>query len=123
MQMLVNTGPDHFGYIVIIWPTFKMCFMFPTDNTYAEEDGVTMLDGDSFFVELQVTNALGYSYTIHSDGVTIQLEPLIPGQVRDGSIIALDLNFQSSTDSLSASWDGFGSDKNPQTFSDYTSGE
>ena len=81
-----------------------------------------MHDGDSFFIELRVTNALGYSYSLHSDGLTIQLEPLIPGQVRDGSVIGVDLNFQPSTDTLSANWDGFGSDKDPQTFSDYISG-
>ena len=82
-----------------------------------------MRDGESFFVELRVTNALGYSYSIHSDGVTIQLEPLIPGQVLDGNTPGVDLNFQPSTDTLSANWNGFGSDKDPQTFSEYPSGK
>ena len=73
-------------------------------------------------MSLEVTNALGFTYTLHSDGVTVQLEPLIPGEVRDGPIPGVDLNFQAPTNMLSANWDGFGTDKDPGTFSDYTVG-
>ena len=96
---------------------------YTLDTLYAEEDGIILNDGASFFVELRVTNALDYSYSIHSDGVKIELEPLLAGDVRDGTIPGVDLNFQASVDTLSANWDGFGSDKDPQSFSDYTGGE
>ena len=81
------------------------------DIKFAEEDELNMHDGDSFFVELSVTNMLGFTYSVRSDGATIQLEPLIPGQVYDGLVTGVDLSFQSSTTTLSANWDGFGSDK------------
>ena len=89
------------------------------DIKFAEEDGLDMHDGDSFFIELRVTNMLGFTYSVRSDGVTIQLEPLIPGQVYDGLVTGVDLSFQPSTTTLSANWDGFGYDKDPDTFTEY----
>ena len=65
-------------------------------------------DGESYFVVVRATNKLGYVHTIHSNGVTVQLEPLLPGNVRDGDIFGKDLNFQQSITSISANWDGFG---------------
>ena len=81
-----------------------------------------MHDGEAFFVSLQVTNALQYTYTIRSDGVTLKLEPLLPGEVRDGPVLGVDLHFQVSTDTLSANWDGFGLDKSPDTLSEHNHG-
>ena len=57
---------------------------------------------------VRATNKLGYVHTIPSDGVTVKLEPLLPGNVRDGDITGKDLNYQPSVTSLSANWDGFG---------------
>ena len=54
------------------------------------------------------TNLLNYTYSLHSDGVSIKLEPPPPGIVRDGDIVGVDLNYQTSLHKLSANWDGFG---------------
>jgi hypothetical protein len=51
---------------------------------------------------------LGFISKIHSNGVTVQLEPILPGTVRDGNLIGIDLAFQTDTTSISANWDGFG---------------
>ena len=59
-----------------------------------------------------MTNKLGFDYTVHSFGVTVKLEPLLPGNVQEGDIVGTDLNYQSSVTSLSANWDGFGEPKN-----------
>ena len=77
------------------------------DAQKAEADELALKDGESYFVILRVTNKLGFVYTVHSDGVTVKLEPLLPGNVRDGGIVGTDLNYQPSITSLSANWDGF----------------
>ena len=77
----------------------------------AEADELGVKDGESYFVVLRVTNKLGFIYTVHSNGVTVKLEPLLPGNVRDGDIVGTDLNYQPSVTSLSANWDGFGQSK------------
>ena len=60
---------------------------------------------------VRATNVLGFPYSLHSNGVTVQLEPLLPGRVRDGDVIGFDLNYQASITQLSANWDDFGKDK------------
>ena len=64
---------------------------------------------------VRATNKLGYIHTIHSNGVTVKLEPLLPGSVLDGDIAGVDLNYQLSLTSLSANWDGFGQPKDGDT--------
>lgn len=78
------------------------------DVTKAEADELPLTDGESYFVVVRATNKLGYVNTIHSDGVTVQVEPLLPGNVRDGDLVGKDLNYQQSITSISANWDGFG---------------
>ncbi|KAI8510725.1 hypothetical protein Bbelb_116410, partial [Branchiostoma belcheri] len=56
----------------------------------------------------EATNALGYSYFVRSDGITITKEPLLPGHVRDGDIFGVDLKGQPSITTISANWDQFG---------------
>ena len=65
-------------------------------------------DGQSFFVVVTATNLLNYTYSLRSDGVTIKLEPPLPGIVRDGDLVGVDLAYQTSLHKLSANWDGFG---------------
>ena len=67
-----------------------------------------MKDGNSIFVVVRATNMLGYVQTLRSDGITVKLEPMVAGNVRDGDIIGVDLNYQPSVSTLSANWDGFG---------------
>ena len=77
----------------------------------AEADELNLKDGESYFVIVRATNQLGFTYSLRSDGLTVQLEPLLPGHVRDGDIAGVDLNFQLSVTTLSANWDGFGQPK------------
>ena len=74
-------------------------------------DGLSLRDGESFYAVVTATNALGHVTSHHSDGVTVRLEPLVPGTVRDGDVIGTDLNFWPHTDWLAANWGGFGLDR------------
>ena len=77
----------------------------------AEADELNLKDGESYFVIVRATNQLGFASSVRSDGLTVQLEPLLPGHVRDGDIAGVDLNLQLSVSTLSANWDGFGQPK------------
>eukprot|EP00058_Branchiostoma_floridae_P003027 XP_002588515.1 hypothetical protein BRAFLDRAFT_79470 [Branchiostoma floridae] len=77
-------------------------------QTYGNNNELKMHDGQTFFVAVRATNEMDFTYTVRSDGITVMLEPLIPGEVRDGDIVGYDLNFQPSVTSLSANWDRFG---------------
>lgn len=79
--------------------------------TAARSAGVSEIeitDGESFFTVVTATNLLGYTYSLRSDGITIKLEPPLPGVVRDGDMVGVDLGYQASLHKLSANWDGFG---------------
>ncbi|XP_035697583.1 uncharacterized protein LOC118430698 [Branchiostoma floridae] len=80
----------------------------PSGQTYGNNNELKMHDGQTFFVAVRATNEMDFTYTVRSDGITVMLEPLIPGEVRDGDIVGYDLNFQPSVTSLSANWDRFG---------------
>ncbi|PVD18248.1 hypothetical protein C0Q70_21774, partial [Pomacea canaliculata] len=71
-------------------------------------DGLSLLDLETYYQLLKVTNALGYSYTLRSDGITIKQDSLIPGLVFDGSKTGFDLSYQPSNKRVSANWNGFG---------------
>ena len=86
----------------------SLAFSHIAEVTEAAADELPLKDGESYFVVVRATNKLGYVHTIPSDGVTVKLEPLLPGNVRDGDITGKDLNYQPSVTSLSANWDGFG---------------
>ena len=58
---------------------------------------------------------LGVATAIRSDGITIRQDPLIPGHVFDGPFFGKDINYQLSTNSLYASWMGFGGGGESQT--------
>ena len=85
---------------------------FDTDVTKTKAENAFLQDGRAYYSLLRATNLLGYVHVIRSDGIAVQIEPLIPGIVRDGDIIGYDLNYQPSTTELSANWDGFGEDYN-----------
>ncbi|XP_066299088.1 uncharacterized protein [Branchiostoma lanceolatum] len=89
-----------------IWPLTELS---PGADT-ATSDEFDLHDGETYYTVVRATNQLGYSYSVRSDGVTVKLEPLVPGVVRDGPIIGFDLSHQQSVTSLSANWDSFGKD-------------
>ncbi|KAI8486030.1 hypothetical protein Bbelb_361300, partial [Branchiostoma belcheri] len=80
----------------------------PAGQTSGNNDELHMQDGETFFVAVRATNEMDFTYTVRSDGITVTLEPLIPGEVRDGGVVGYDLNLQPSITTLSANWDSFG---------------
>ena len=67
-----------------------------------------MADGETYSAIVKATNLLGLTMVQESDGVTVQRQPLIPGYVNDGDLVGRDVNYQTSVDSISANWGGFG---------------
>ncbi|XP_022100316.1 uncharacterized protein LOC110984425 [Acanthaster planci] len=78
------------------------------DQTSDTNTDVEMTDGETYYSIVRATNALGLAITVRSDGITVKREPLIPGQVYDGLLVGFDLTYQKETDTISASWRGFG---------------
>lgn len=77
-------------------------------TTSGVNDELKMSNRELYYSLLRVTNALGYTYIIRSNGVTIEIDPLLPGEVFDGDIEGWDLQFQQSKTKVSANWRGFG---------------
>ena len=78
----------------------------------ADADELQLVDGKTYFSTVRITNLLGHTYSVRSNGVIVQVQPLVPGIVRDGDIFGVDLSFQPSLSELSANWDGFGGTTN-----------
>nr|XP_006820036.1 PREDICTED: uncharacterized protein LOC102804939 [Saccoglossus kowalevskii] len=81
--------------------------LVPDANTEAMNDNLDLRDGESYYIIVKATNAIGYTYSVRSNGITIAVGALLPGIVRDGNIIGTDLNYQASIITLSGNWDGF----------------
>ena len=60
------------------------------------------------YVVVRATNILGLTFIVRSDGIRVDLDPLVPGFVYDGYLIGFDLNYQMPTDKIWANWEGFG---------------
>ena len=73
----------------------------------------------SYYSAIQATNELDYVQSMRSDGfvvadtdvTTTAVQPgpftMVPGRVRDGDKVGIDVNYQESTTTLSAIWAGF----------------
>lgn len=85
-----------------------MCIYCILAETSGENDALNMADGQSFFILVRATNIMGMSFLQRSNGITVQLKPLVPGSVFDGPLEGFDLNYQTPTDKLWANWQGFG---------------
>ncbi|XP_033121447.1 uncharacterized protein LOC117120538 [Anneissia japonica] len=85
-------------------------FVSVSTKTLGMNEDMNMLDGETYYSIVRVTNILGYIQTIRTDGVTLRLQPIFPGRVYDGGVLGFDLNEQASITTLSANWDGFGDD-------------
>lgn len=73
-------------------------------------DELEMNNEERYVSLLRVTNAIGYQYTLRSNGVTILKDPLRPGQVFVGHLVGFDLDFQPFSHTVSANWNGFGAE-------------
>ncbi|KAK6192291.1 hypothetical protein SNE40_003784 [Patella caerulea] len=80
-------------------------------RTQGVNDQLELQNDERYICLLRVKNALGFTYNIRSNGVTIEEEPLLPGRVNDGDIEGYDLNFVFTSNKISANWKGFGEDK------------
>ncbi|XP_048250418.1 uncharacterized protein LOC124151537 [Haliotis rufescens] len=87
-------------------------FVDTEGRTFGVNDQLTMKNKQRFYQLLRVTNALGFTYTLKSNGITVRDDPLVPGEVNDGDVIGFDLQFLRTTTKVSANWGMFGSDGN-----------
>lgn len=71
-------------------------------------DGLNLLNGELYYSLVKVTTAIGYTYVLRSDGLTIKQNALLPGRVFDGSMTGYDLNVILSRTIVHGNWDSFG---------------
>ncbi|XP_070573769.1 uncharacterized protein [Ptychodera flava] len=98
----------HYEWSIFRFDGLQMQNFTTTTDDFGMNDGLDMKNGETYYSVVKATNLLGHKSVIRSDGVTIQLEPPSPKDVRDGDVYGIDLNFQDSITSLSANWDHFG---------------
>jgi len=77
-----------------------------TTDTLLTADSLALTDGETYFVSIRVTDVAGNrSAVLSGDGILIDVTPPLVGSVNDGS--GDDIQFTSSTTTLSANWSGF----------------
>ena len=97
------------------------CLVF-SDSTHGINGEVDLEEGTRYYSLLRVTNAIGYTYTLRSDGVTVNSFPLIPGYVYDGDVKGYDLLIIPSRSTISANWESFGEIKEEVDIQDVLTG-
>ena len=79
---------------------------YHTTDTLLTVDTLNLSDNETYFVSVRVTDVAGNrSATFSGDGILIDVTPPLLGSVNDGS--GTDIQFTSSTTTLSANWSGF----------------
>jgi hypothetical protein len=71
----------------------------------AIRSGLTLANGQIYFVTVRATSGTGAQVMASSDGVTVDTSGPGPGSVADG--LAADIDWQASTSAISANWVGF----------------
>ena len=79
-----------------------------TNTIFVTTDQVQLFDDETYRILLQAVDLVGEVRILRSNGTTVTTRSLLPGLVKDGSIIGQDLNHQESTTTLYAQWSGFG---------------
>ncbi|SVA39408.1 uncharacterized protein METZ01_LOCUS92262, partial [marine metagenome] len=75
-------------------------------DTLINADSLTLVDGYTYYVSVRVTDVAGNrSPVLTGDGILIDVTPPLTGIINDGS--GDDIEFTSSTTTLSANWLGF----------------
>ena len=85
-------------------------------TTDSSNDNLALVHDTRVYVTVHLVSPLGYIRSARSDGITVQVEPLIPGVVYDGPFPGVDFNHQASLHTLMANWNLFGGVK-PQRLS------
>ncbi|XP_053407458.1 uncharacterized protein LOC123547213 isoform X2 [Mercenaria mercenaria] len=96
--------------------TGKVLFDFqpiPSAAKLFYNDEVALENGMKYIATVKTVDFLGRTKIARSDGVSVRIQPPLPGLVRDG--LQEDLNYQFSTSELSANWDNFGDGSNDPT--------
>ena len=77
-----------------------------TTDTLITADTLDLTDGTTYFVSVRVTDIAGNRSAVFSgDGILIDVTPPLTGTINDGA--GDDIQFTSSTTTLSANWSGF----------------
>ena len=77
-----------------------------TTDTLLPADSLALTDGETYFVSLRVTDrAMNRSAVLSGDGILIDVTPPLTGTINDGA--GDDIEFTSSTTTLSTNWSGF----------------
>ena len=75
-------------------------------------DDLEMIGKEQYYIKLRVTNKEGFTYTVWSNGVQIEEDPLKPGNVYVGGAVGFTLKFLPTMRKVTANWDSFGNDGN-----------
>ena len=84
----------------------------------SSNDNLAIAEDTRVYVLVNLNSSLGYVRSARSDGITVQVEPLIPGVVYDGPFPGVDFNHQASLTTLMANWNSFGGINNPRRLSE-----
>ena len=90
-------------------------------TTSATNSSLSLLNGVTYYVTVRITNAAGLQTTSEGDGVTVDTTAPTPGTVLDGNP-APDIDFQTSTSTISANWAPFTDDESGITQYEYAIG-
>ncbi|XP_078664148.1 uncharacterized protein LOC144907219 [Branchiostoma floridae x Branchiostoma belcheri] len=81
-------------------------------KTHSSTDGLQMKSGETYYITIRATNALGKVQIQRSDGITIEADALVPGVVFGGTITDFHIPYQASISEISANWNYFGAEMN-----------
>ena len=80
----------------------------PVDSLMDIAEELSLRNEERYYVVVRLVTALGETVVERSDGVTVDIESPVPGQVFDGADDGVDANYQASVTALSATWLPFG---------------
>ena len=79
-------------------------------GTRFANDELQLSNMHTYYAVVRITDNHNRTLTAKSNGVTINIQPPVPGAVREGKTEGEDINYQESVEELSANWDKFGAE-------------
>eukprot|EP00118_Oscarella_pearsei_P018126 m.184105 g.184105 ORF g.184105 m.184105 type:complete len:5153 (+) comp39317_c0_seq2:47-15505(+) len=79
-----------------------------SSSTSAIQENLRLDSGEMYYVIVKITNTIGITSYGRSDGVTVDVDGPVPGQVFDGIDDGVDSNYQPSVTTLGVNWAKFG---------------